>query len=708
MLINDIKDAVKKYIVYNIKVIGSDGNPVTITQTGTLRIPIANDYDQNCTVGKVIGNNGASGNIGTIRDGYLCIDTSAFKPYAVVENYNTSTSAAGLEDGVYTVGWFIRHKSVDGGSMSDNAFSKPATMVVKDGKVRLELEQKGVDLGVLHGYLTRMSVIHLDADENIEEGAETVSAIPYSYLKAVKQDNMEVTDAPIDNALVAAIEVAQATRWEESTPESWEESGIDTALEEAKKANGSTDAAEKEAARKNLQTAIDYLTDHYLSGSKYADGLYTAKASLKDSGAEITSAKVKVNADNTTNIVLNTSDIKEVAYYSFDEGVRGYALADEIIDADKNVTGFTYTLPPSMEVSGGAGESVYESLAVKYIDKEGNTHNTWLNLTEFAAQGTLDTTALDEILVTADEILAENSKNPGAYDAEEIAALQKARAKAAAALVNPMTIQSEIYAKMNEINAMIAGLTKRANTEELQSVLEKAKAIENDNYSGWSDLQSIIKQAEELLANENISQTSVDSMVISLKSAIVMLDDAIDKSELRSLVAQAEKLLENDYKDCTEETRAYFEASINAAKAILNNAGASQAEVNKQINNLVAVSKAMVEKADDSILYDGVYNINGKIVQEDGKTDSMSNAALDQMQVVVENNKPVEVRIRFHFLTTSLGGAEFTGYLGNMKYFAGYRGGTTPTGKTPTQANVILYYADDVTDVNGKKFVLTV
>lgn len=449
----EFEGRVKSITYYDIKVVTSDGKEVPITGSGTLKIKIPDGYIVSQTKGKGLRADGAGITVGTIQDGYVCIENSSLGQYAVTEDYGWTTTSAELEDGVYTVEWFINHKNEDGNSMADNAFVKPATLIVKGDKVILEMTQQGVVLGDIR-YVSRMEIQHVNAD--MQEDGETISTIPYSYIKnketgelyttqysagrqvyypysaeklyielpkgetgcykamfripvmdalsslntgrvggadnwgyllidyttAVKQKDIEVTDAPLDEALEAAIEVAGRIKKEESTEVSWTESKYDEVLEAAKKVKKNSEASreEKETARKNLQDAIDTVTDHYLKGSKYKAGYYKADASLSDDGAAISDTVFQVNEkpDMTTDFSIRAEGITTFSYY--DVHTRGYIEAEAVPGEREGETAFKYTLKPSAIVNGEQDANVYESLAVKYTDKNGLKHETWLNL----------------------------------------------------------------------------------------------------------------------------------------------------------------------------------------------------------------------------------------------------------------------------------------------------------------------------------------
>ncbi|MDO4288621.1 MAG: NEAT domain-containing protein [Eubacterium sp.] len=845
-----IDGQVKDYRLYDIQVVDEQGNASAVSSKGTLRIPLPEGWTEANSALR-IQKEGTNVVVGSLKDGYAVYDTNRMGQYALTRAFDITTSAENqsLEDGVYTVQWFLRHKSSDGGSMADNVFSKPATLTVDGDTVRLALDIQGVDMGTVTGYLTRMNLqyfkegadekgnIFSDTDESrgyiypvmehykrAEDGSlytEQLGAgrqiyYPYyadkiylempkseagfyranfriplmdgltdvdngcvghadecayfivDYSTAVKQEGA-VTEAPIAEALSEAIQVAEQMHWQEFTPGAWEESGIDAAVTAARAAQNG-DSAAKAGAYRTLQTAIDYMTDHYLAGTAAADGLYTAAAALADDGAAIDQVRLLVNADDTTTVQVDTTGLTELSYYDID--TRAYAPAEKIISGD-SVVGFTFTMRKSFEVTGGAAESLYPAIAVAYNAGDGEKE-TWLNIAlDEKVKAELNTEALTAAADKAKALLADDNWTEFT-GGEALAALQNAVAEAAQVQAEVMTTQADIdaaaekinaaseavlkgakaylekalteakdlaaktdtyttksiealnaaineaeqalkgaasndtlYAQAKLVTAKTAGLVKKADTQELAKLVATAKAIENDNYSGWQNLQEVLRQAEALLADDSAAQSAVDDMVNALTSAITMLDDTVDKSALREAVSTAKALRDStedlSYQNASDADKAYADSAIALAEDVLADGAASYTEVTKATDALKDIWAAVAEAAEEesaSGLRDGFYSIDVTATRPNGVT-SMADAAIKEARVLVENGEPTQLWVNFQALTT----AGLTGHLGRLWYYP-TNSTTEPTsGELAATVQSVTDETDDFIDLmKGDKY----
>ena len=825
-LASAVDDISKNWKVYDVRVFTEDGQEITLSQGGSLYIPLPAEWASDYSAGRMINpSSGALASAGEIRDGYLVIEPyQTYRQYAIIENYNGDVTAENLADGTYEVGYYIRHLTQENTtSMANNAFSNPATMIVKDGTVRIELSQEGIYFGNVQGFLSRMYIMTdgleysrvipyeyrndeagnlyqemlgagrqiyytayadkmyfeipqdspgmyqvkfripiMDGLRNVDEGyvgnADSEAYIIIDYTTAEKVSE-EATEAPIEEALNEAIRLAEQLKWEEFTPSAWNNSGIDTALEEAKTAAEGNDSEKKNSTYWTLQTAVDYLGDHYLAGTAATDGLYISDANLSDEGASVDSARIRVNADNTTNIRIDTKNIQTFSYYSLE--IRDYVNANAIQNSEGDVVAFSYILPSSYEVSGGAAESVYKNLAVKYTDANGEEHNTWLNIGELTSVSGTDKTSLGTALETANARIEEQIEKPGTYDDAAIAALETAVANALIVYNDPTAFQEEVDAQVTaletalgalagdttdlkalietakneaentdytsesreelldliaeaeellsgnpsaaEVEAMElklqtfldSGLVAVVDKMELQSLIETAEAIENDNYSGYDNLTSILESAKEVLNDDNATAEEVQDMIDALTAAISNLDDSVNKDDLRNLVDQAEGLIaDGTYDGCTQESLNLLNSALTAAKAVLEDASASQADVDRHYQMIVDADGAMLKEQDG--LADGVYETAVTVLQAtdtDGTQTSMAHSAVvdHKARVVVENGVPTAIRLTFQPLTIT----GMTGYLETIGYYANYHDSALPSGLTATSASVLSYYTDE-------------
>lgn len=125
-----------------------------------------------------------------------------------------------------------------------------------------------------------------------------------------------------------------------------------------------------------------------------------------------------------------------------------------------------------------------------------------------------------------------------------------------------------------------------ADQRQLKKVLEDAKKIKEKDLArrDWSDLQKLIKEAEEILADRKASQRDVDGIQKDLDKLIKdIVSYKIDIKDLEKLVNAAEKL---DVDKFARRDRYEFEKCLNDAKSLLRDPAATQREVDRAHDNL--------------------------------------------------------------------------------------------------------------------------
>ena len=754
-------------------------------------------------------------------------ETKLDETYCIQASLDPSTNSNTLENGTYLVNFYLKLDGTTGSSMSDAAFAKPGKLIVSDDGVRLEITQSGflfsgemayvsrvmysADGGetyqnavytsyvknddnsyyqdkytagryVYYPYIPESIYLELPKDHDgnyqmkfrvpimaglndVDSGSfnlEKVASLVIDFSTAEKQDK-NIPDAPIKEALQSAIDLAEDLQdhWEEIDPSAYNSDTIETAVNNAKTALEGESSENQRAAYGSLQAEIDKLTDSYIGGKDQGQGLYVTTAQTQ--GSEITSVRVQVNEDQTTDIRLYTNGVEKLAYYDLD--TRTYIELEKQTDAFDNEF-FAYTLPKAIS-SGTTGVSIYTSQAMKFTNDAGanfaDIEGNWVTLGELGdeqLQDELDWSGYNEIYAAAQDILKESSE----YYPNGIEAIQKALAQAMEVKADAMTIQSEIdaliqvfeeaielavgevdyselqtaiehakeaaaktevytpssiaalneaieeavnmlsnenvtayelHAMINRLNAEVESLIPQADKTELQSLIETAEEIENDNYSGYDNLISILESAKEVLNDDNATAEEVQDMIAALTAAISNLDDSVNKDDLRNLVDQAEGLIaDGTYVGCTKESLNLLNSALTAAKAVLEDASASQADVDRHYQMIVDADGAMLKEQDG--MADGVYETAVTVLQAtdtDGTQTSMAHSAVvdHKAQVVVKNGVPTAIRLTFQPLTIT----NLTGYLETIGYYANYHDAAVPNGLTATRASVLSYYTDE-------------
>ena len=566
----------------------------------------------------------------------------------------------------------------------------------------------------------------------------------------------DTPEAPIRDALAEAIRIAETAVKEEYTADSWTalETSYSAAVSVYNDTSSTTEALN--SAYTVLRTAIDGLAspDALILNA----GLYTATGTIADTEV-VTGTRILVNEDKSAGIYLDVQGISDLMYYDITQKQYVAAELETMTDADGNtvVTGANFTLP-----------AMSASVSVKYADIQGNEVQTTLSFTDFQAQTvdktaltealsianeklaeaaanankydadavaelqkavaaatkvSLDPVALQnevEAQVTSlntaisnltlnvnlealrDAVAMAETKDESQYTPKSWQILSGELDAARALLEKEGVTGQEIEAQTLRLNSAIEGLVSKADKTALQAAYDSAAALTNDGaYPGWDTLQTVLASAKAVLEDVDASQAEVDEQLNALNMAVENLSGSVDKSVLKDLIAQAKALDTSGY---TESSVAFFEAAIASAQSVMSDAGISQGDVDKQIQLLERSAEALIPKAQENTVYDGVYTIDGRIWHAAADQPSMGNAALQKpMQVIVKTDETtgetnVTLRMEFAPLTTSLGTTQFTGYLAVLNYFPDWEGGDTgyamPSGETPVSANVEEYYAD--------------
>lgn len=274
---------------------------------------------------------------------------------------------------------------------------------------------------------------------------------------------------------------------------------------------------------------------------------------------------------------------------------------------------------------------------------------------------------------------------------------------------------------------------------ELRTKIIEAEAIDENLYTpeSFQMLQDSIKEAENLLKQENVTGQQTAAQVLKLNAAIEGLVERADKTKLQLIYEEAAAIQNNGYagwkdlrtvleeadavlddanatqaevdaqistinaavdnltggidksalediisqtKDLdtagySDESVAFFQAAIHSAKEVMASSSATQQEVDKQIQLLEAISAALIQKQQENAVYDGVYTMNAVMRHAAADQDSMGNAALEKPVWLMKDGDQLTLRMEFAPLTASLGTSDFTGYLAALNYFPDWEGG---------------------------------
>jgi hypothetical protein len=143
--------------------------------------------------------------------------------------------------------------------------------------------------------------------------------------------------------------------------------------------------------------------------------------------------------------------------------------------------------------------------------------------------------------------------------------------------------------------AFDSGLMETVDTAALNEAIAAAEALAEADYSrkSWSNLQTALTAAKDVVADENATQEVVDQAKVGLEAKKAALVNVV---AMREAIAAAEaKLAEAD--KYTDETVAELTTAYNnAVYAINSNIGYVQADADMHVANINNAISALVEK----------------------------------------------------------------------------------------------------------------
>ena len=147
--------------------------------------------------------------------------------------------------------------------------------------------------------------------------------------------------------------------------------------------------------------------------------------------------------------------------------------------------------------------------------------------------------------------------------------------------------QETVDAAYENLLEMIHHLDFTGNTSELSVLVDAAKGLNEEVYTPetWKPFAEALKAAEAVLADENALQDDIDKAKNALQTAMDALKKIpVDKSALEKLVNRVDG--KYDLSKYTKETADIFKAALDAAKAVLADENATQAQVQAAHDNL--------------------------------------------------------------------------------------------------------------------------
>ena len=131
------------------------------------------------------------------------------------------------------------------------------------------------------------------------------------------------------------------------------------------------------------------------------------------------------------------------------------------------------------------------------------------------------------------------------------------------------------------------------NIQALNTLMVEVAAMKDDDYTydSWGKMQDAYADAGKVLAHNPLIQSEIDKAYADLKAAqdALVKEGEVDKTALTAAIASAKALKEEDYtKESWAANKDAIDAAVTAAQAVVDNATATQAQVNAALNSLTA------------------------------------------------------------------------------------------------------------------------
>ena len=142
---------------------------------------------------------------------------------------------------------------------------------------------------------------------------------------------------------------------------------------------------------------------------------------------------------------------------------------------------------------------------------------------------------------------------------------------------------------------------KPIDVDAITALIAEVKTIKEDDYTydSYGKMIDALADAEAAIdGSEEVLQSKVDAAYAALKAAKdgLVKEGAVDKTALTAAIASAKALVEADYTaDSWAANKPLIDAAVTAAQAVVDNANATQAQVNTALNTLTA-AVAKLEK----------------------------------------------------------------------------------------------------------------
>ena len=271
------------------------------------------------------------------------------------------------------------------------------------------------------------------------------------------------------------------------------------------------------------------------------------------------------------------------------------------VSSDSTVAMVSNTKGVAIDDSGYASIEVYgvgEGTATITAMTENGYSVTYEVTVVDASEPAVDKTALQS---KYDEVKGTTSEG---YTSESYAAFSTALTEAKAVLDNAEATQEEVNEALTALTAAYEGLEEEVvvpavDKTALQSKYDEVKGTESEGYTSesYAAFSTALTEAKAVLDDAEATQEEVNEALTALTAAYEGLEEevvvpAVDKTALQSKYDEVKGTESEGY---TSESYAAFSTALTEAKAVLDDAEATQEEVNEALTALTAAYEGLEE-----------------------------------------------------------------------------------------------------------------
>ncbi|WP_418552476.1 discoidin domain-containing protein, partial [Longibaculum muris] len=249
-----------------------------------------------------------------------------------------------------------------------------------------------------------------------------------------------------------------------------------------------------------------------------------------------------------------------------------------------------------------------------------------------------DKTVLEKVIVEAEK-LDSSLYTPTSYQ------VLKNTLNQAKIVLNDENISTDDVAKvLSQLQESMTSLVKRADTVLLQTIINQAKAIDNQLYTKTSiqKLNMILSQVEKIYENKDATQKQVDEAVKDLNAAIKGLVKKADKKALEEAIQEVKAI---DTKLYTDETVKVLTAVLKEAKEIYKDENATQETVAAIVKKLQEAVDSLEEKEVDIVVTPDKPDENKPDENKPGEPEQNNNQPTTEEKVETSDNTQYQMYI---------------------------------------------------------------